>query len=120
MSIREFTESEKIILHVKTMIKFVSTDEMKKLKAELPGNCRAIAMEKFEKFFERHPSLFNMIFDDPANFEMSRLVKMLELKDKCDNNEISMETATKDVGQEYFDEFVVPNIDQDKETETSS
>lgn len=115
MSTREYNQSEKIILHVKSLIKFVSTNEMKKLKTDLPGNYRAISMEKFEKFFERYPSLFNMIIDDPVNFEMKRLIKMLELKDKCDSNEISVDDATKQVGQEYYDEYVAPNVDSTKE-----
>ena len=68
--------------------------------------------EQFNDFSVRYPSLFNVIIDDPKNFDYSRLIHMLNLKNKVDSNETSYENASIKIGQEYYDEFVKTTVDK--------
>ena len=67
--------------------------------------------KQFEDFSIAYPSLFNIIIEDPFHFNMARLTHMLNLKKEVDNNKISYEVASSKLGQEYYDEFVKPTVD---------
>ena len=106
------SNSEQILVYVKTIIHFALSTKNKKLKQTNPGEYRGILLEKFNDFFEKYPSMFNTIIDDPEKFDINRLIRMLNQKDRVANNEISYEDASKKVGQEYYDEFVKQKVEK--------
>lgn len=67
-------------------------------------------MRKFPKFHENYPTLFFMIVENPTKFDMNRLKELLNLKKEVEENKISYEDASKNLGQKYYDEFVEPKI----------
>ena len=54
-----------------------------------------------------------MVSNNPYNFEMDRLVEMLNLKNKVTKNEVSYKDASVGIGYKYYDEFVKPNVTTD-------
>lgn len=67
---------------------------------------------KYEDFSISYPGLFNLIMDNPFNFDIKRLRYMIEMKKSVEKNDISYEAASAKIGQEYYDEFVKPVIDK--------
>ena len=109
----DLLSDNKIILgYCKTIIKFCSTENCINLKKNNYALYRTNLIEKFEDFFQKYPSLFNMIIDNPTTFEIEKLINMLNMKEKIDNNEITSESASVQVGQEYYDEYVKEKVDK--------
>jgi len=95
------------------LIHFTSDDKMQNLKSLSYQEYRLMIdnCDTFKEFSLDYPALFNMIIDDPKNFDLNRLKYMLGMKQKIDNNELSNEDATKEVGQKYYDEFVKNTVE---------
>ncbi len=105
-------DNDKIISFVSRMINFVTKDEMKILSKNNKRLYFAALDEKFAYYHENCPGLFNMIADDPDDFDMLRLQQMLVMKTKVEQQNISYENASKKIGQDYFDEFVEPMVNK--------
>jgi hypothetical protein len=102
-------DSEKILLYVKSLQKFLHLN--KTLKDSNPTLFQQRLQEKYGEFRERYPTLFQLIIDNPAQFEERRLVEMLRMRERVSNSNISYENASIQIGQRYFDEFVKPIVD---------
>ncbi len=111
-------KSKRLIRKVEEMIAYLKGREMRLLKIKSPATHNEHVSHKFKNLKEESKSLFEMIYDspDPSTFEFDRLKKMLKQKDMIDAGERSYENENIKVGQEYFDEFVEPNIDRSKES----
>jgi len=72
--------------------------------------------QEFSFFSERYPMLFqSAISDDP--FPWDNLSYMLNMRSKIINNQMSAETASKIVGQEWYDKFADPtNLPKNKKS----
>lgn len=68
--------------------------------------------EKYTDFAMSYPALFNMVIDNPKNFDMNRLKQMLLLRKKVKNNYITYDEASTQIGQQYYDEFAKPLVDK--------
>lgn len=70
--------------------------------------------DKYLSFFEAYPHLFNAIIDDPEDFEKNkpRLYHMLNMKRQIEKGKITHEEASTKIGQEYYDEFVKPKVNE--------
>ena len=110
------TNNDKIISDVKELLNYFKNplvkDRMKTNKEE----CIKDALEIYGSFFDKYPALFGMISQNPEGFDMKRLYEMLNLKNKVKNNEISYKDASVGIGYKYYNEYVKPNIDNDKNT----
>ena len=95
------------------LLAFVKNEHLQEIKNISYQEYRLVIdkEDRFKEFSLDYPSLFNMIIDDPLNFDMKRLEYMLMMKSKIDNNEMSNEAATKEVGEHYYNEFVKNKIE---------
>jgi len=98
-------------------LKKENTDFRLKDLAEYKQMC----MRKFTSFFEKYPTLFFSIIENPSTFPLYRLDEMLILKSKIDNKDIDEHGASVQLGQKYYDEFVKDTVSiLDKKIEKNS
>ena len=91
--------------------KSATTQSMEVLHKQNFSLYRKELINKYKDFSIDYPSLFELFIEDPVNFDMDRLFNMLKLKKNVESQNISYETASAKIGQEYFDEFVQPVVD---------
>jgi len=103
--------NEKIISLVKGLIAYYNKPEIKKEMTENKDECIKKTLDVHGDFFDKYPTLFHMISNNPYNFEMDRLVEMLNLKNKVKNKEVTYKDASVGLGYKYYDEFVKPGLD---------
>jgi hypothetical protein len=103
-------KSETILIYVKTLIQHYEQPEIKERMKTEQQLCIQEAFDKYNEFFLKYPSLAKMVSEDPYNFDMDRLLDMLNLKNKVGNKEISYQDASSGLGYKYYDEFVKPNL----------
>jgi hypothetical protein len=70
---------------------------------------------KHRTFFTTYPHLLTMICDQGENFDISKFSSMLGERDEIQRGEKSLEEENKKKGQEYFDQYVSPLVDWEKE-----
>jgi hypothetical protein len=102
---------EKLIKIIENIISFSTSNDMKEIFHKNNNLYRKTLIDKYPEFSKDCPGLFNTIIDNPKKFDMNRLQYMLNMRNKIKNNEISQTDADKKLGQEYFDEYVKPKID---------
>lgn len=110
---RELTQGEKILIWTRHLIRTAKSDEMSLYRSSNRGLYRSKMTDKYIDFFNRYPSLFNSIvdLDDPNQFEIHRLEKMLRQKAKVDNGNVTYEKMSKKVGKEYYNEFMKNTVE---------
>lgn len=117
MSSDKMLSNQQIMYHVRKVLDHALQPRMQVLKLNKQTESeyyRELTIEH-DSFRESNPALFFAIADNPKTFDMNRLKDMLEKRKKLINKEISKDTADKEVGQKYFEEFVQPHInDLDK------
>ena len=104
---------EKIISLVTELIDYYNKPEIKKALEEDKDECIRNTLDVHGDFFDKYPTLFHAISNNPFNFEMDRLKDMLALKNKVTNKEVSYKDASVGIGYKYYDEFVKPGLDKD-------
>ena len=104
--------NEKILSLVKGLITYYNKPEIKKAMEENKEECIKKTLEVHGDFFDKYPTLFHMVSNNPYNFEMNRLVEMLNLKTKVTNKEVSYKDASVGLGYKYYDEYVKPTLDK--------
>jgi hypothetical protein len=104
------TKSEIILIDVKKLIKFYDDPAIKERMETESHVCVHEAFDEFNDFFVKYPSLAKTISEDPYNFDMSRLMDLLNLKNKVGNKELSYEDASVGLGYKYYDEYVKPTL----------
>lgn len=102
----------KLLTIINDIIKTASTTEMQNLNKFKNVEYRKILTDKYPDFSMDYPALFNKLIDDPTNFEINRLMQMLAQRKKVQNNNMSYEEASSQIGQQYYDEFAKPLIDK--------
>jgi|TARA_B110000971_G_C20038566_1_gene516027 hypothetical protein len=102
--------TEKIISLVHVLIAYYNEPDIKKEMLENKDECIKKTLDVHGDFFDKYPALFHMISNNPYNFEMDRLVDMLNLKKKVTNKEVSYKDASVGIGYKYYDEFVKPGL----------
>jgi hypothetical protein len=110
----ELNDSEKILLYVKTLRKYLVLNE--NMKNTNPEEFQTKLHEKFGSFRERYPTLFQILVDNTRGFEESRLIEMLRMRERVSQKNVSYENASIQIGQRYFDEFVKPIVGTDTGT----
>lgn len=67
----------------------------------------------YPDFVDRYPMLFEKVCED--DFDMNRFMYMMQLKEKIQNREHTVESASIEVGQTLFDIYVKPIVDKNKD-----
>jgi hypothetical protein len=70
---------------------------------------------KHKTFSEKFPSLLMMIVSQAKKFDFEQFNTMLDLMESVQTGNRNMEDVSKDLGQEYFDRYVSPHVDNKKE-----
>ena len=65
---------------------------------------------KHKTFSEKFPSLLMMVVEQGENFDHKRLEEMLNLMDGIQRGELEADEVDKNLGQEYYNKYVAPNI----------
>ena len=117
---RPQSEIEKSIIiknKVEDLLKFcLNKENTKKRNADM-ANYKQDCIREFSEFYERYPTLFFLIVENPSTFPMYRLNELLNIKNLVDNNQISEKNASIALGQKYYNEFVketVKDLDENK------
>ena len=105
--------NETILSLVKELIDYYNKPEVKEEMEKNKDDCIKNTLDVHGDFFDKYPTLFHMVSNNPYNFEMDRLVEMLNLKNKVTKNEVSYKDASVGIGYKYYDEFVKPNVTTD-------
>jgi hypothetical protein len=90
--------SKEIIAIINDMMMHTGTTAEKKLSLS----------KKYPEFEQRFPVLFESACD--PTFDYARFTNMLRLRDQVLNNETTLESASKKVGQDLFNKYVEPII----------
>jgi len=69
---------------------------------------REQATDTFKEFYELYPGLFDMIYSGSCN--INQLNYVLDKYDEVRKGQESMEEASKEVGQVFYDTYVAPEI----------
>lgn len=83
----------------------------RKIKTSSSNNNYENLKKEYEFFSERYPMLFE-ISTRNEQFNWDNLNRMLEMRKKIQNDEITSEKASVAIGQEYYDKYV--NIKEKK------
>lgn len=78
---------------------------------EMRGRSRQRTMQAerdYPEFKERYPFLFDMVCSD--DFDMARFQWMMQLKDRVENNRVTHEKASVEVGQVLFDKYIKDKV----------
>lgn len=108
------TKSEKILAHVKQLLEFFNKPDIKEQLQQNKMTGIQLAFEQHTEFFTAYPTLAKLVSEDPYNFDMNRLLEMLNLKDRVANKEISYSDASTGLGVKYYDEYVKDDIKNNK------
>lgn len=104
--------NQQIIYHVRKVLDHALLPQMQQLQIANPGEYTKQLTLAHMDFSQSNPSLFYAIVDNPKTFDMNRLKEMLDVRKKIMDKKISQETADKEMGQKYYDEFVHKHIDE--------
>lgn len=69
---------------------------------------------KHKTFSDKFPSLLMMIVSQAEDFDMDRFDTMLNLMDRVQTGELDANETDRQLGQEYFDKYVAPHVDDTK------
>ena len=103
---------------------FVSppTSEIKKLVLEIVNSTLPEA-EKLESYkashpwlFKYYPTLFKMACKGVSEFNMTHFKYMLGMMTNIENNDITEQSASEEVGQKFFNQYVAPIVGTDAAT----
>ena len=70
---------------------------------------------KHQTFFEKFPGILMIVVDQAEEFDMKRFDEMLDKMDGVQKGERDFDETNKEMGQSYFNKYVAPVIDMDKE-----
>jgi hypothetical protein len=104
-------DDNSLIKIIDSIITFTTSEEMFNLSKYNNTMYRKRVIDKYAEFSKSYPGLFNTIIDNPKKFDMNRLKQMLSMRKKINNNSITFEEASTKIGQQYYDEFAKPLVD---------
>ena len=102
----------KLLQIINSVIKSASTEDMYKLSIDNNTLYRKNLTDKYNDFAISYPALFNTITENPKKFDINRLKQMLSMRKQVQNNNLSYEEASTQIGQQYYDEFAKPIVDK--------
>lgn len=108
-------KSKEILNYCDSILEYSLRDDMSELRHKNRPNYVSSCSSKYEEFFKRFPALFFKIIDNPISFKNNgrkRLLNLLNIKDNVDDKKISHESASKNIGSSYYNEFVKPVINE--------
>lgn len=109
-------DTSNLLNDVKSLLDFCNNEENTLLRTKDRASYIQKCGSTFNTMTEKFPSLFYKIVEDPQNFEIERLLHLLNLKEKVSNNKISLRDASISIGNQYYNEFVKPHLDDSKES----
>jgi len=129
---KDTEKSEKILRDVNMLRSFLNRDDIKdlydkSLERKHNGNLTkeaTLAREKyvkecaksFETFYYRYTTLFYQIIDYPKTFDMEKLMKFLNLKNRVEvSKDLTHKEASEQIGVEQYDKYIRPYVNESKE-----
>ena len=110
------TRGQKILAHIKVLQKFIQEPEVVELCNSDNEKYNELLIEKFSQLKNNNEQLFKIASSHVLNEEEYNILHMMLSKiDKIDNNEITEKDASIDVGQNLYNQYVKPHIDEEKE-----
>jgi hypothetical protein len=104
--------SEEIIRQVYKILDECNTKHNRKIRKSDVHEFRKNMFLKFNSFAGNYPVLFEMIITQIETFDINKLIELLKLKTDVENNKINYDSASKYIGQKYFDQYAKPVLDK--------
>jgi uncharacterized protein YutD len=79
------------------------------------GSDEQTLLTRYRWLNKKFPSIYNYIQSDPINFEMKNLRLMLNMIKKVQNNETTVDNASKLIGTKVAKDYIPEYILQDKQ-----
>ena len=98
---------------IKNYIKMI-IEEIKDIPQEKRESVefRISMAKKHDTFNKKFPSLLMMVIDKGSEFDHARLEPMLDLMVGVQNGSLNGDEVDEKLGQEYFDRYIKPNIQE--------
>lgn len=111
MSLRNVS-AENLIKYIKHMIRTLSNPSVIEIERTNKEEFIKYMADKYYRLRDLSMSLYDMVLEQRDNFDFPRLQSILIDRDRIRNGDISFEDASKEVGEQYFNEFVKPIVDK--------
>jgi hypothetical protein len=106
------TDNDKIVIHVKSMIKLMRKPITKELQQKNEDEFLKLMKEKYHQLHFKFPSIFNMVLEQGDKFDLPKLLHMLSMRQRVENNEITSHDASVVIGTEEYNTYVKPKVDK--------
>jgi len=106
-------ESDEILEQVEHMFEKIKSRDMKKYLAthgELKH--KEFFFNEYKELRYCYPAIFNMLYETKDNFDITRLKGILKQRDRINKKETTLNDASKEFGQEMFNEYTKPIVDK--------
>ena len=97
------------VLMVIDEVKNISKEEREKVPFRIKMTM------KHKTFSDKFPSLLMNVVENAEEFDMAQLDILLSLLDNVQKGKRNLDEVDKELGQEYFDRYVSPHIDEKKD-----
>ena len=112
MSEKQYLLSDDMLIKtIESLIDYATSKDMQIIYKMNNVQYHKNLTNKYQEFSLTYPGLFNTIVDNPKDFDMKRLKDMLAMKNKIKQKELTYEEASTKIGQQYYDEFAKPLVD---------
>ena len=106
-----FPHSEQFVRDAVTrMLEYANTTEMKRIRASDYGKYVRMMNEQFTSISQEIPRIFNVIVNNPDNFDISRMIDIFNRRNNINAGNTTYVEENKKVGKDYYKEFVAPKL----------
>ncbi len=102
--------NQALIKYVEWMIRYLERNSVRRLQESSPTEFNAMMETKCSALRAKNKPLYEHVLENHAAFEWPRLLDMLRVKEQIDAGQVSEQAASRQMGQQYFDEFVAPRV----------
>ena len=102
--------AEEIKKQVEDLLKFCLTKNNTIHRRNNIDEYKQVCMREYTNFHQKYPTLFFSIIENPTSFPWYRFNEMIQLKKNIENNNITENNASIQLGNKYYNEFVKDTV----------
>ena len=100
---------------IKTQMSLILDDVGEMKEEEKTIQYRVSMGNKYQTFFSKFPGLMMKLIDDGSAFDHGKMDGFLDMMEDIHAGRLNLEDTNREVGQEHYDMYVSPAIDDKKE-----
>ena len=112
---QNLTKGQKVMIHVRKLQKYIEKPEIVELKNNSQEEFEKKCKEKFSELNSKYPNIFIKAIDKMTENDVELLKMMLTKYDLMNDNKLTEQTASEQIGKVLADIYVNPLVDQSKE-----